>query len=159
MPSELDRIANTALLDAAVKNPEVLAQILNKYGQIQAPHDDKMETEISNIKEKVYEKVSQAIITSKKQELIDHISNLIDMVMGLNRPPDRRQQEGRPFEDCATSKQNISSSIFYRRQGMQDSRETNLNPFVLVRGLAALAALEKIVNQQREKQIRGSLEE
>ena len=159
VPSELDRIANAALLDAAVKKPEVLAQILNKYGKIQAPHNDKIEAEIESIKEKVYEKVSQSILDSRRQKLVNHISKLTDMVMGLNNAPDRRQQEERPFEGVAPSKQHISSNIHYRGHGMPDSRETNLNPLVLVRGLAALAALEEIINQQREKQTKDNSEE
>ena len=104
--SKLDRIANAALLDAAVKNPEVLAQLINKYGEIQGPHDDKIATLAENIRGKVYREAAQTILNNRRQELVSHVGGIIDMVMSLNSVPGRRQHEERSFEGVTPDGQN-----------------------------------------------------
>jgi len=156
--SKLDRIANASLLDAGVKNPEVVAQIVNKYGKIQVPHDDKIATPAEKIRVKIYKEAAQTILNSRRQDLVSHVGEIIDRVMGLNSVPGRHQQEERPFEGATSVGQNRTSNIARRRYGMQRSRKTSSNPSVLIRGLAMLAVLEGIINQQRKKQTRDSLE-
>ena len=157
--SKLDRITNAALLDAAVKNPEVLAQVVNKYGKIRVPHDDHIENLAEKIRVKIHKEAAQTILSSRRQELVSHIGKLMDMVMGLNSVPGSGQQEEGPFEGTTSVGQNRTSNIARWRYGMQRSRETSSNPSVLTRGLAMLAVLEGILNQQRKKQTRDSLEE
>jgi len=82
VPSSLDRIASTALLDASVKNPKVLARVINKYGEIQVSHEDKIETEIENVSNEIYRKAAQTIINSRRQELDSLIAKIIDRVIG-----------------------------------------------------------------------------
>ncbi|MFC2069129.1 hypothetical protein ACFLTP_09030 [Chloroflexota bacterium] len=41
--TKLERLTNATLLNAALKDPEVLAQLINKYGQIKVCHEDEME--------------------------------------------------------------------------------------------------------------------
>ena len=157
--SKLDRIANASLLDAGAKNPEVVAQLINKYGEIQVPHDDKISTEAENIRVKVYKEAAQTILSSRRQELVSHVAEIIDRVMGLNSVPGRHQQEEGPFGGAISVGQNRTSNIARRRHGMQRSHETSSNPSVFIRDLAMLAVLEGIINQQRKKQTRDSLEE
>ena len=57
--SKLDKIANAALLDAAVKSPEVLAQVINKFGQIEIYQDDEIETKIQNLKTKIHREAAE----------------------------------------------------------------------------------------------------
>ena len=156
--SKLDRIANAVLLDAAVKNPEVLVQVVNKYGEIQIPHDDKIATEVENLRVKIHKEAAQTILTSRRQELVSHVGGIIDRVMGLNSVTGGRQHEENPFEGATPGEHNGTSNIARRRHGMQRSLESGSNSSALIRGMAMLAVLEQI-NQQRKRQTRGSLEE
>ena len=159
VPSALDRITSAALLDAAVKDPEVLAQIIDKYGEIQVRHDDMIATEAENIRVKVYREAAQTILNSRRQELTSRVNGIIDRVMGLNTLPGGRQHEERSFEGATPGEQNGTPDMARRRHGRQSSLETNSNPSVLIGGLAMLALLNKIVHQQRKEQTEGSLEE
>jgi len=159
VPGALDRITSAALLDAAVKNPEVLAQVIDKYGEIQVRHDDKLATEAENIRAKVYREAAQTILNSRRQELVSHVGGIIDRVMGLNSVPGGHRYEERSFEGVNPGGHNSTPNIVRQRRGMQRSLETGSNSSVLIRGLAMLAVLDEIVNQQRKKQIRGSVEE
>lgn len=153
--SKLDSIANAALLDAAVKNPEVLAQVVNKYGKIQLPRDDTIATLVEKASAKVRKEAVQIILNSRRQELVNHVGDLIDIVTGLNSVTGRRQHGERSFEGATPGKPNIAR----RRLGMEQSREASADPSVLIRSLAMLTVLEGIINQQRKKQTRDSLEE
>ena len=93
VPNALDRITSAALLDAAVKSPEVLAQVIDKYGEIQVRHDDKIAIEAKNIRDKVYREAAQTILNSRSQELASRIDEIIDRVMGLNSVHGGRQYE------------------------------------------------------------------
>jgi predicted house-cleaning noncanonical NTP pyrophosphatase (MazG superfamily) len=157
--NKLDRIANAALLNAAVKNPEVLAQIINKYGEIQVYQDDEMETKIQNLRTKIYEEAAETLLNNRRQELVSHVGEIIDRVMGLNSVTGGGQREESPFKGATPRGQNSTSNIARRRHGIQRSLETSSNPSILIRGLAILAVLEGIIDQQRTKQSKGSMEE
>ena len=159
VPGALDRITSAALLDAAVKDPEVLAQVINKYGEIQVHHDDKIATEIENIRAKIYREAAQIILNSRRLELVSRVDGIIDRVMGLNDVPGGHQCEERSFEGVAPGGQNDTLNIARQRRDMQQSIESGSNSSVLIRGRAMLAALDEIVNQQRKKQFRGGVEE
>ncbi len=149
--SKLDRIANLALLEAAVKNPEVLAQIVNKYGEIRVRPNDDIAALTENMRAKVHKKAAQSILESPKHVLVTHVGELIDTVMGLNSVPGRCQNEERRLEGTPSSEQNGTLNIASRRHGVQRSHETSADPSVLVKGLAMLAVLKEIINQQRKK--------
>ena len=158
--SKLDRIIDMTLLEAAVKNPEVLAQIVNKYGEIRVRPDDEIAALAENMRAKVHKKAAQSILESHKHVLVTHVGELIDTVMGLNSVPGRRQHEERRFEGTPPGEQNGMSNIARQQHGMRRScKKTSADPSVLIRGLAMLAVIEGIFNQQRKKQTRGSLEE
>jgi len=157
--SKLDRIANAALLDAAVKNLEVLAQIINKYGKIQILHDDTIVTEAENIRVKLYKEAAQTILNNRRQELVSHVGEIIDRVMGLNNVPDGLQHEERSFEGVTPGEHNSTKDTVHQRRSMQRSLKSGSDSSELIKGLAILAALEEIVNQQRTKQTKDSVEE
>ena len=149
--SKLDRIANAALLDAAVKDPEVLIQVIDKYGRIQIPHEDKMAAEVEKIKAKVQKEATQTILNSRRQDLVNHVGKLIDMVMGSNRLTERHHKEERPFEGVTPVGQHRKSDVAWQRPVRRHSRETRSNLSVLTRNPVMLATLKEIINQQREK--------
>ena len=149
--SKLDILANAALLDAAVKDSEVLTQIVNKYGEIRVRPDDKIATEAENIRVKVHKEAAQTILSNRRQELVSRIDRVIDRVMGLNSVPGEFRYEEKPFKAVTPGGGNSTPNIVRQRRGMQRSIKHGLNPSVLIRGLAMLAVLEGIINQQRSK--------
>ena len=157
--SALDRIANSALLDAAFKDTEVLAQVINKYGAIRVRHDDKLGEKIENIEARIYSTVVQSILDSRRHEFVSHVNEIIDRIMGLNSVTGERRHIGRTFDAVTHDRQSGTPDIVHRRSRMQQSIKRGLNPSALIEVLTMLTALEDIVNKQRKKQINGSAEE
>ena len=159
VPGAPYRITNAALLDAAVKNPEVLAQVIDKYGEIQIRRDDKIATLHKNIRDTVYAKAVQTILNSRKQKLTNRVNGIIDRLIGLNSVPSGRRHEEGSFEGVTPGGHESAPNTVRQRTSVEQSIKDSLDPSVLNSNPATLAALNEIVNQQRNKQTRGSLEE
>jgi hypothetical protein len=127
--SKLDRIVDTTLLDAAVKNPDVLAQVINKYGEIRLRHTDMEPIEAKDIEDKVFRESVQIMLSSRRQELVSRLNGIIDRVMGLNNRINRQQ-----------------------------NTKHGSDPVVPIRGLMMLNALNDIANRQRGKQLKGGFD-
>jgi len=134
VPDALERIINVALLDAAVKNTEVLAKVIDKYGAIQLHHHDMIATEAENIRDRVNGEVVQTILNSRRQELISHVNGIIDRVMGLNSVPDVRRHEERTLEGVTSNGRSSTTNIVHQRRAIRRSAKHGLNPSVIFSG-------------------------
>ncbi|MFC1909424.1 hypothetical protein ACFLXD_06220 [Chloroflexota bacterium] len=159
MRSALDGIASSALLDAAIKDTEVLAQVINKYGAIQVRHDDKIASFTEKIRVKIYKEAAQTILNSRRQDLVSHVNEIIDRIMGLNNVTGEHRHIERTFDAVTHDGQSGTPGIVHQRRRMQQSIKRGLNPSALIEVLTMLTVLEDIVNKQGEKQINGSAEE
>ena len=147
-------VAFSYLLSAAMENLEVLAQVVNKYGRIEMPHKDTIGTLAQETRMRLYKEAKQTILDSRRQELISHIDELINMVMGVNSMPVMNRHKERLLSGTLPGEPNGTSNIASQRHGIHRSHKTSVDPSLLVKGLAMLTILERIINQQRKKQTR-----
>ncbi|MFC2066779.1 hypothetical protein ACFLUO_06995 [Chloroflexota bacterium] len=159
MRSARDRIASSALLDAAFKDTEVLAQVINKYGAIQVRHDDNIGEKIENIETRIHSKVVQSILDSRRHDFVSHVNEIIDRIMGLNSVTGEHRHIEKTSDAVTHDGQSGTTDIVYRRRRMQQSIKHGLNPSALIEVFTMLTVLEDIVNKQRKKQINGRAEE
>lgn len=81
MVTRMERVASAGLLEAANRDPKVLFDIINKYGQIR--EYDKSESEIQNLMDQIYQKAVQNMLKGGSRELDTWINEIIDRVMGI----------------------------------------------------------------------------
>ena len=157
--SKPDRIANAELLDAAKKDPEVVATIINKYGKIRVYHDDEVKNELQKIKTDIYREAVLTVLNRRSQELVNRIDEFVGRVQGVSSKHRRRQHEKEPFEDVIQDGRSSIPNAIHQDRGMHRSLDHDSDLSVFVKSLAMLAILNEIVNQQRKEQKEGSVEE
>jgi hypothetical protein len=79
--TRMERVASAGLLEAANRDPKVLFEIINKYGQIR--EYDKSESELQSIEERIYQKAVRNMLKGGNRELDAWINEIIDRVMGI----------------------------------------------------------------------------
>jgi len=88
--TKLERLINVTLLKAALKDPGVLVQLINKYGQIPVYQEDKeIEAKIKDLRAKINKEAVGTLLSTRHQELANRIDEIIDRVIGLNTERDR----------------------------------------------------------------------
>jgi hypothetical protein len=79
----MERVANAVLLEAAKQYPEVLFEVINKYGRIR--EYDEIESELQKVEDQIYQKSARNMLKDGSRELDAWIDELIDRVMGTER--------------------------------------------------------------------------
>ncbi len=155
MTNRLERIANATLLDAFLRDPRVLATVINKYGKIRVRHEDEMETEIQNIRTKIYGKAVRTVLISRRQELDGRVNEIIHRVMAGNSGHGRQQNEKWSFEGATPGEQNGTPDVnrWYRTMERGLKHSSSLPAFL--KDLEILALLGKLASQRMRNEVRG----
>ncbi|MFC1870815.1 hypothetical protein ACFLYF_00195 [Chloroflexota bacterium] len=141
VPPKLERIARAALLETALKEPVMLAAILNKYGRIKPYHDD-TETEVilQNLRIKIYRKAAETVLKSRRQELEGRIDRIIDRVTGSGDRIRYQPEEGL-YPGTVSSGENGAPDANRRRQTKTAGPKNTPILSALLHDLELLAAL------------------
>ena len=156
--SKLERIANAALLDAVLRDPEVLATVIDKYGEIQVRHDDEMETEIQNFRATIYKGVEQTMRNERSHELASLIDDITDRVIhgGIDHA-DQHHKEKRP-EGVIVPGENDIPATYRQHRRLQRDMKYNSNPPAILEDLELLAALATLAKWHIRRKARGRSE-
>lgn len=144
----LERIAEKELFDTAGKSQKVMASVLGEYCDIWVHDDDGMEAIGQKMSDIIYKGAERKILTSKRRELDNRITDIISRVIpGSNKPgggPDKAGllQDPKPDEKSSSSDVPRGYRISKRRFKDRPSLSTVLE------GFASAAALSNLAGNQ-----------
>ncbi len=156
--SKPERLATAALLDAAQRDPAVMAKVIGKYGGIRVPEEDEMEAEIQNLRAKIVREAVQAVFKSRSRELDSRIGDIIDRVIGIKSGHGGGQHKEGRFKGVTTGGQNSAQTPIRQRQRMRQGLRHRPSRSSLVKDLEALALLGKLAGRQIRNEGRGGNE-
>ena len=104
-PTRLEKACNAGLIEDALKSPETLHKIVDKFGALPAHQEDDPSATSNSIKDALYDRAVETALSDRRRELIARVDKAIDGVMGAGERGEGRHEPA-PAE-------NASAGLFF----------------------------------------------